>query len=217
MPSPRAKFGTILSRARTCSDGHASKAARRDAWKVKEEVKKKQKNEELLSNSEDGEDGGRGGGGKRKKTKAVACMEESIKETKLEVYRGINIPFTEKQAKVIKVQTASATIPANLPFCWVEDIEILKLFFMMRTCAPEIIPAPNIIWGCLLDGSGENVEDEMKRVLKGKSVMLLCCFDTDQRFLTSLLITTAEGKDTPAMMKVFGNAIDQTEVKYGCL
>ncbi|KAJ7280769.1 hypothetical protein C8J57DRAFT_1027319, partial [Mycena rebaudengoi] len=49
--------------------------------------------------------------------------------------------MTQSQLKIIKSQFLRATISANLPFRWMMDPEIMKLFLMFRSRAIDMIPS----------------------------------------------------------------------------
>lgn len=66
----------------------------------------------------------------QKKRKLFSNVERMLTQTELKVYKGISIPFSSEQVAIIKKQFLRATISANLPFRWTEDVEILKLFLL---------------------------------------------------------------------------------------
>ncbi|KAK7021640.1 hypothetical protein R3P38DRAFT_3193268 [Favolaschia claudopus] len=64
------------------------------------------------------DDEGAGGSGGRKKRKLVKAVETSFSQSKLQVYRGLDIPFSEDHTQAIAQQTLRATQSANLPERW---------------------------------------------------------------------------------------------------
>ncbi|KAJ3989985.1 hypothetical protein F5890DRAFT_1633961 [Lentinula detonsa] len=162
-----------------------------------------------------------------KKRKAVDRVETH--QTKLKVFKGISIPFSEEEEKAIHAQFLRATISANLPFLWVEDPEIIKLFLMFRSCAGDVIPSRKVLAGRLLREEAERVEEELKMHLKGKNVTLTCDAVKDiskdslmgvgvsadfKPYLVDLYNATADKKDGDAVDEALGKMIDKTEQKY---
>jgi hypothetical protein len=88
------------------------------------------------------------------------------------VFRGIDIPFSPNETDAIQAQALRATISANLSFRAFEDPEVVKLFWMMRTAAPGVLPSAKVIGGRLLNDAAAVVEKKMDRLLKGQSVGL---------------------------------------------
>lgn len=56
-------------------------------------------------------------------------------QQKLKVYRGVDIPFSQEQLVAVEEQTLKATLSANLPFRWIENDEVIKLFELFRSAA----------------------------------------------------------------------------------
>lgn len=90
----------------------------------------------------------------------------------MKTYKGNDIPFSKEQTEAIKAQALRAVISANLPFCALENPEMLTLFWMMRTAAPEIIPSAKVIGGRLLDAAAKTAEVAVKAVMKDAEVGL---------------------------------------------
>ena len=91
-----------------------------------------------------------------------------MKQSKLKVYRGINVPFTSEETENVRKQFLRATISANLPFRWVEDPEVIKLFYLFRATAGAVIPNRLQVSGKLLDEEEAAVTKELKKLLHGK-------------------------------------------------
>jgi hypothetical protein len=171
----------ILGGERPCRN--ASQAAKTEAEKIRKELqKKKASKERKRSSRDDGSEDGEGDGeddttgtvptSKRRKIIDRVEMKQSTLDAK--VYKGINIPFTPEQTKAIHTQFLRATVSANLPFQWVENPEVVKLFIMFRALAGEVIPSAKMLSGRLLDEENERVDKKVKETVKGKDVVLTC-------------------------------------------
>ena len=112
--------------------------------------------------------------GSSQKKRKLDNSTSNLKQAELKVYKGISVPFSEQQSEAIKKQFLRATISANLPFRWTEDIEVIKLLQMFRSAASDVIPARKVLAGRLLNDEGHRVEQELEKVLKGKYVVLAC-------------------------------------------
>jgi hypothetical protein len=88
-------------------------------------------------------------------------------------YRGVDMPFSSSEIAAVQAQALRAAISANLSFRVYEDPEIIKLFWMMRTAAPNILPSAKAVGGRLLNDAAEIVELKMDKLLHGKSVGLV--------------------------------------------
>ncbi|KAF9009846.1 hypothetical protein BDZ89DRAFT_1047717 [Hymenopellis radicata] len=73
----------------------------------------------------------------KKKRKLLTNVKKIFTQTELKVFSGINIPFNANQKAAVQAQFARATISANLPFRWVNDPEVTKLFLMFRMTADD--------------------------------------------------------------------------------
>jgi hypothetical protein len=87
-------------------------------------------------------------------------------------FRGVDMPFNQAETTAVQAQALQATISANLPFRVFEDPEVIKLFWMMRTAAPSVLPSAKVIGGRLLNEAAKTSEKKMDKILKGKSVVL---------------------------------------------
>ncbi|TFK73763.1 hypothetical protein BDN72DRAFT_834384 [Pluteus cervinus] len=99
---------------------------------------RKREREDSDSGSERSDDSERK---ERPKKKHHTKVKEVLQQTESKVYRGPNIPFEPDQEAEIRKQFLKATISANLPFQWVEDPEVIKLFLMFRATADEVMPS----------------------------------------------------------------------------
>lgn len=97
---------------------------------------------------------------------------KKLRQAILKTYKGNDIPFSKEQTEAIKAQALRAVISANLPFCALENPEMLTLFWMMRTAAPEIIPSAKVIGGRLLAAAAKTAEVAVKAVMKDAEVGL---------------------------------------------
>ena len=164
----RAMIAHILGGERPCryaSTTGVSKA--KQLWKDIQAKKGKGKRER----ESDGEEGGdRSEPAPSWKRKAIDRAEKH--QQKLKTYKGINIPFSDEETEQIHAQFLRATLSANLPFSWVEDPKIIKLFTMFRSRAGDVIPSRKVVGGRLLKEEHERVENELKAKLEGKNVVL---------------------------------------------
>jgi hypothetical protein len=108
-----------------------------------------------------------------KKRKCVAAVEKSLKQSELKGIKGINIPFNQTQKEIIQTQFLRATISANLPFRWVIDPEVIKLFLMFRSAAGAVIPDRKALSGRLLNTESIQVAENVDKILKGHYVGIL--------------------------------------------
>ncbi|KAJ6610956.1 ribonuclease H-like domain-containing protein [Mycena sp. CBHHK59/15] len=142
------------------------------------------------------------------------------------------MPFGSSERDVIQAQALRAVVSANLPFRALRNPEMLKLFGMLRTTAPDIIPSGKVLGGRLLNEAAEKVEVDIKRVMKGRDVGLstdgwkskskdsvnaVCSIVDFKSYLLELLEVTALKKDGPSLCTQFGEMIDRIEIHYGCI
>ena len=108
----------------------------------------------------------------QRKRRRVFENVKTFSQSQMKVYKGINIPFNTKESAAIQQQFLCATISANLPFMWTEDIEVIKLFLMFHSTAMNVMPAASSLAGRLLNSANEQVEAELRAVLVGKYATL---------------------------------------------
>ncbi|KAF8878171.1 ribonuclease H-like domain-containing protein [Gymnopilus junonius] len=164
------------------------------------------------------------------KRKIIAKVENHMKQTQLKVFRGIQVPFTAEQVPVVQAQFLRATVSANLPFQWTEDPEVIKLFYLFRSTAGEVIPSRYQISGPLLDDANATVTQNMKKTLRGEyAVIASDGWKDDSRnaitgvnltvegkcYLIDLIPATAHKKDRASMCLAFEKMIDKAEDDYG--
>ncbi|KAJ7222722.1 ribonuclease H-like domain-containing protein [Mycena rebaudengoi] len=157
---------------------------------------------------------------------------KKLKSGKLVVYTGHDMPFSVSQASALQSQSLHAIISTNSAFRLFEDPEMLALFGMMRSCAPDILPSGKVVGERLLNEAASIVEEKLVHVLKNqvfglsadgwksltKDAVNAVCADIDYKSYTlELLDITTEDKGGPGMCKMFGDITDRTEVKYNCI
>jgi hypothetical protein len=86
------------------------------------------------------------------------------------VFAKNDMPFSTRDQAAIREQVLKATISANISFRAWENPEMLALFGMLRSRAPDIIPTAKEISGSLLTGAANKVESNLKLLLNGRSV-----------------------------------------------
>jgi hypothetical protein len=107
-----------------------------------------------------------------KRRKRVAAVEKAMTQTELKVFKGIDIPFSQSQIEMLHAQFLHATISANLPFRWVENPKVIKLFLMFRSAAGDIIPGRRVLSGRLLKDEATRIDKNVKVSLRGEYVMI---------------------------------------------
>ncbi|KAJ6453219.1 hypothetical protein C8R47DRAFT_1329389 [Mycena vitilis] len=194
--------------------------------KSEKKIAEKRKLEKTASdfdgNTADDEDcGSSQRGAKRKK------VDKSFTQSKLEVYRGLDIPFSEAQKAAIHEQFLRATQSANLPEHWVEDPEILKLFIMFRGRALDVIPTRGALGGPLLTRASQRVDAEIADLIMSSSTDGVRTVAKDNvagvmlshKFKSLLIDTlrTNNGKKDGASLAIrFGEMINKAERVLGC-
>ncbi|KAJ6608461.1 hypothetical protein B0H10DRAFT_2226773 [Mycena sp. CBHHK59/15] len=118
------------------------------------------------------DDEGAGGSGGRKKWKLVEAVETSFSQSKLKVYRGNNIPFSEDHKRVITHQALRTTQSANLPERWTSDPEVIKLFLMLRSRAMDAIPSRSQLGGSLLEQAAAEIDAKIAAQVKSQDVLM---------------------------------------------
>lgn len=101
---------------------------------------------------------------------------KKLKSGKLVAYTGHDMPFSVSQASALQSQTLRAIISTNSAFRLFEDPEMLALFGMMGSCAPDILPSRKVVSECILNEAASIVEEKLVRVLKNQVFGLSCGF-----------------------------------------
>ncbi|KAF7341516.1 DUF659 domain-containing protein [Mycena venus] len=167
-----------------------------------------------------------------KKRKRMRAVEKSFKQSELKVFKGIDIPFSDAQSKIIKTQFLRATISANLPFRWVINAEVVKLFLMFRSAATTVMPDRFALSGRLLNEESKRIADNVNAILKGRYVLLStdgwkdnhkksltgvdACLD-GKSHLIDVIESSGKPKDGESMCQAFFGMIDKAEAEYGCI
>lgn len=94
------------------------------------------------------------------------------KQLQLRVYKSIDTPFSEAEAKAIRAKALRATLDANLPFSMWDNIEVLELFGMLRRFAPSILPSAKGMSNTMLREKARDVKQEMVEMLQGQMLGL---------------------------------------------
>jgi hypothetical protein len=113
-----------------------------------------------------------GSSSQKKKRKRVLAVETSFSQSKLKVYKGLDIPFSEDHKTVIAHQTLRATQSANLPERWTEDLEVMKLFIMLRSRAMDMIPSRTQLGGSLLKQAADEIDTKIAAAVTGQDVLM---------------------------------------------
>ncbi|KAJ7175217.1 ribonuclease H-like domain-containing protein [Mycena crocata] len=211
----------------------AARAAPTKKDKEAAEKRAKEKRKQVAGGEDDAEadDEGAGGSSGRKKRKLVQAVETSFSQSKLKVYKGNDIPFSEDQKRAIANQTLRATQSANLPEQWTSDPEVMKLFMMMRSRAMDVIPSRSQLGGSLLERAATEIDAKIAAQVKGEDVLM--CTDgwrSNRRDAVSgvalthnfksLLIDVRRinhsRKDGESLRVQFEEMIDEAERKLDC-
>lgn len=127
---------------------------------------KKGKSKAATDDSEEDEEPG------KKRRKLFQNVEKVMTQPELVVYRGAQIPFSKPEVERVREQFLCATVSGNLPFRWVEDAEVIKLFIMFRSTACDVIPSRDVLSGTLLDAAWTQVEKQLEEALYKQYCML---------------------------------------------
>ncbi|KAJ7926541.1 ribonuclease H-like domain-containing protein [Mycena leptocephala] len=226
-------FSTALASALTEEKALAARAA--PTKKEKEEAEKREKTKCKQAGGEEtdveADDEGAGGSGGRKKRKLVQAVETSFSQSKLKVYRGNDIPFSEDHKRAIAHQALRATQSANLPERWTSDPEVIKLFLMLCSRAMDVIPSRSQLGGSLLEQAAAEIDAKIAAQVKGQDVLM--CTDgwhsnrkdavggvtlthKFKALLVDILRTNQLRKDGESLKKQFEEMIDEAERKLEC-
>ncbi|KAJ7199964.1 ribonuclease H-like domain-containing protein, partial [Mycena pura] len=152
-------------------------------------------------------------------------------QSTLKTYRKNDMPYSATEKDAIQRQAARAIFSGGLPLGAFREPEMLVLFGMMRSTAPEIMPTGKVIGGRLLDAAAEEVEVKTSKALKNKnagastdgwkckkkdSVNAICANVDYKSHLVELVEVTALNKDGDAQCELFEDIIDRIEKKYDC-
>lgn len=149
---------------------HASDRAKKKAAEIKKGKGKRVKESDSESDADDESDSQPPL--KKPRKQIFRNVEKAMRQPELQVWRGANIPFSAAEVERVREQFLRATVSANLPFRWTEDIEIIKLLLMFRSTACDVIPSREVIAGSLLDSASAEVEKMLRTALKGQCAVL---------------------------------------------
>ncbi|KAJ6628155.1 ribonuclease H-like domain-containing protein [Mycena sp. CBHHK59/15] len=138
-----------------------------------------------------------------------------------------------KETKIAAVQRQAlrAIVSGGLPLGAFREPEMLILFSMFRSTAPELMPTGKVIGGRLLNEAAEEVEVRIENTLKDKdagmstdgwkckkkdSVNTICANVDYKSHLLELVEVTSLNKDGASQCELFEDVIDRTEKKFGC-
>ncbi|CAK5276915.1 unnamed protein product [Mycena citricolor] len=233
--------GAMAGHLRRCALATAEEKSLASRVAPTQREKKEAKAEEKRKRDEgdDGTDADNEGAGvlkmdqsKKKKRKRVLAVETSFSQSKLQVFRGNDIPFSKDHQDAIARQTLRATQSANLPERWTEDIEVMKLFIMMRSRAMDAIPSRSQLGGSLLRDAAKEIDAQTKAQVSGKEVLM--CTDgwrsnrkdavggvtlnvQFKSHLVDVMRTNQWGKDGESMKLHFTAMIEKAEKDLGCI
>ncbi|KAJ6552527.1 hypothetical protein B0H10DRAFT_1968382 [Mycena sp. CBHHK59/15] len=160
-----------------------------------------------------------------------ATTQKKFKQTMLKTYTGLDMPFHSSEAATIEAQALRTIVSTNSAFRLFEDPEMLTLFGMMRSHAPEIIPSGKVVGGRLLDEASITVGEKISMVLKGEvfgftdswksltndAVNGVCTSVDYKSYTIELVDVTSMDKSGPSMCQQFCDIIDRVEAKYDCI
>ncbi|KAF7371850.1 DUF659 domain-containing protein [Mycena venus] len=186
----------------------------------------------LKGGKKEKEDGNDDGDEPSRKWKRVefTVVEKSMQQTKLKVFKGLNIPFSDAQAEIVRSQFLHATISTNLPFRWTVNPEVIKLFLLFRSTATDVMPSDEVISGRLLDEAAAKVDEEVARAMKDRYVTISSDGWKDKysvtgvditldgkSYLVDLIHVRGKKKDGESMCAAFCDHIDKVERELGCI
>ncbi|KAF9060875.1 hypothetical protein BDP27DRAFT_1370138 [Rhodocollybia butyracea] len=154
------------------------------------------------------------------------------KQSTLKAYNGLDMPFSTNEASAVQAQALHAIVSTKSPETLFEDVEMLKLFGMLRKEAPAVIPSAKVIGGRLLNDAVEKDSywvfftrsgaecltfrtDGWKSIRKD-AVNAVCANIDFKTYPIDTLEVTAANKDGDAQCKQFGEMIHRIEQCYAC-
>ncbi|KZV96600.1 hypothetical protein EXIGLDRAFT_765262 [Exidia glandulosa HHB12029] len=163
----------------------------------------------------------------------TAPPKPKFKQGAITTYKANDLPFSASAKAEIEAQAARATISANLPFRWIDNTEVRKLFYLFRSKADDVLPSRHLLSGRLLDDQHEIGEAELKELLPGKSVGMSTDGWKDDigkesvtgvvisykfiSYLADVIASTSHKKDAMAMCDAFERMIDKAERDFLCI
>ena len=95
-----------------------------------------------------------------------------LKQQKLKVFQGINLPFTQEQTEALQLQACQAVVATNSSFLFWENFKVVKFVYMLRSAAPKLLPSGKVCSGPLLDACVREVEEGLREIFLGREVGL---------------------------------------------
>ncbi|KAJ7908024.1 hypothetical protein B0H13DRAFT_2331783 [Mycena leptocephala] len=136
-----------------------------------------------------------------------ATTKKKMKQSLLNTYTGHSMPFSSSDADAIQSQALRAIVSTNSAFGLFEDPEMLTLFGMMRSRAPDLMPAQEKL-SAVLDGQEFGASADGWKALTKDSV--------NGSYTIELVDVTSMDKSGAGMCTKFGDIIDRIEAKYNC-
>jgi hypothetical protein len=99
-------------------------------------------------------------------------LKKPLRQQKLKPFKGMALPFSDKERDAIQAQALRTVVACNLPFYIWEQPEMLDLLGMFRSAAPGIMPSAKVTSGRLLNDAAKVVEDQIKEVFRGQEMGL---------------------------------------------
>ncbi|KAJ7864016.1 ribonuclease H-like domain-containing protein [Mycena leptocephala] len=152
-------------------------------------------------------------------------------QSTLTTYRRNDMPYAAPEIAAVQRQALRAIVSGGLPLGAFREPEMLVLFGMLRSTAPEIMPTGKVVGGRLLNDAAEEVELKTEKALKDKdaglstdgwkckkkdSVNAICANVDYKSHLLELIEVTALNKDGTAQCELFEDMIDRAEKKPSC-
>ncbi|KAJ7576623.1 hypothetical protein C8J56DRAFT_1116967 [Mycena floridula] len=162
----------------------------------------------------------------------AASSSKKSKQSHLTGFNALSMPISNAEKDAIQAQALRAVISTNSSFRLFEDYEMRKLFKMIRSAAPAVLPSAKVVGGRLLNDASQKVERKIKKVMRGQNVGLctdgwksrnkssvaaLCANVDFKTYPLKLLNTTALKKDGPSQCNQFAEMIDETETDFECI
>jgi hypothetical protein len=93
-------------------------------------------------------------------------------QSTLTTYRWNDMPYAAPEIAAVQRQALRAIVSGGLPLGAFREPEMLVLFGMLRSTAPEIMPTGKVVGGRLLNDAAEEVELKTEKALKDKDAGL---------------------------------------------
>lgn len=100
----------------------------------------------------------------------LASKKQKQSTIENKVYKGLSIPFSQCKTKSVHAQLECVVIACNLAENFFLHPEVQTLFTMFCSAALEVFPSGKLIGGRLLDEAARNVDERVKKELKGKQI-----------------------------------------------